>query len=65
MGVNAILGLIDVGLGLVKQIKGIVDDTSTVLKSDDQTLVKGKLSELLSEVRSLSDRTGQRLRGED
>lgn len=64
MQVSVIIGLIEVGINLVKKLKDIVEDTSTTLKETDQTILKGKLNELLSEVKGLSDSTGRRLRGE-
>lgn len=64
MNVSVLIGLIEVGINLVKKLKVIVDDAGTVLKEEDQTILKGKLNELLAEVRSLSDSTGKRLRGE-
>lgn len=64
MNVSVLIGLIEVGINLVKKLKVIVDDAGTVLKEEDQTILKGKLNELLAEVRSLSDSTGKRLRGD-
>lgn len=64
MNISFILKLIDTGTALVRSIKEIVNDASSVIKSDDQTLLKGKLAELQSEVRDLSESTGRRLRGD-